>query len=66
MPYLPLSQQRESSPGVPSPQPHPVSAAGPYSTCAEAKVDGRCDIPRGDPDYWLYGDPDRDGMACEC
>ena len=44
----------------------PVCAAEPYSTCAEAKVDGRCDIPRGDPDHWLYGDPDRDGMACEC
>ena len=44
----------------------PSVRCGPYSTCAEAKVDGRCDIPRGDPDYWLYGDADRDGMACEC
>ena len=26
-------------------------AAGPYANCSEAKADGRCNIPRVDPDY---------------
>ena len=35
-------------------------AAGPYANCSQAKADGRCDIPKGDPDYWPGGDRDND------
>lgn len=44
----------------------PVAVAdGPYANCSAAHDDGRYDIPRGDPDYWIDGDRDEDGVACE-
>ena len=43
----------------------PASAGGPYANCTEAHADGRYDIPQGDSDYWLGGDRDNDGIACE-
>jgi hypothetical protein len=42
-----------------------ANASGPYRNCTEAHQDGRWDIPAGDPDYWIGGDRDHDGIACE-
>jgi hypothetical protein len=40
-------------------------AEGPYANCSAAHADGRYDIPQGDPDYWIDGDRDKDGFACD-
>lgn len=43
-----------------------ASAAGPvYQNCQEAHSAGVFDIPQGDPAYWLGGDRDKDGYACD-
>lgn len=42
-----------------------AAASGPYANRTEAHQDGRRDIPIGDPDYWVKGDRDHDGIACE-
>jgi hypothetical protein len=42
-----------------------ASASGPYANCTAAHNDGRWDIPQSDPDYWIGGDRDHDGVACE-
>jgi Excalibur calcium-binding domain len=42
-----------------------ATASGPYANCTEAHQDGRYNIPKGDTDYWIGGDRDRDGIACE-
>ena len=42
-----------------------AQASGPYRNCTEAHQDGRWNIPVGDPDYWIGGDRDHDGIACE-
>jgi hypothetical protein len=37
-----------------------------YSSCAEAKSNGECDIAQGDSHYCPKRDGDGDGIACEC
>jgi len=37
-----------------------------YSSCAESKAAGECDIPEGDDHYCSKRDGDGDGIACEC
>ena len=36
-----------------------------YKNCAEAHVDGRWNIPEGDPAYRPALDKDHNGVACE-
>ena len=36
-----------------------------YASCADARRDGRRNIPRWDPSYRPHMDRDRDGLACE-
>ena len=36
-----------------------------YASCADARRDGRRNIPRWDPSYRTHMDRDRDGRACE-
>lgn len=44
----------------------PAALAGPpYKNCAEARADGRSNIPQGDDAYSLKLDRDGDGIACE-
>lgn len=42
-----------------------ASADPPYSSCAQARADGRSNIPQGDPGYSSKLDRDHDGIACE-
>ena len=37
-----------------------------YKNCSEARANGECDIPEGDPHYCDPQDRDQDGVACEC
>jgi phosphatidylserine/phosphatidylglycerophosphate/cardiolipin synthase-like enzyme len=43
----------------------PEAAASPFSSCAEAKANGKAPVHRGDPGYNSKLDGDGDGIACE-
>lgn len=49
----------------PSPTYDPPGRDYPYNSCAEARADGRHDIPSNDPAYNPKLDRDHDGIACE-
>lgn len=44
---------------------HEPSHGPVYATCEDAHKAGVYDIPKGDPAYWVGGDRDHDGWACD-
>jgi hypothetical protein len=65
--YAPLPPELTST-YVPTPAPVqlvPPMNSGPYSSCGDAAIDGRYNIPTGDPGYSPRLDRDHDGIACE-
>lgn len=52
------------SPGTTTEVMPPPRKGPPYSNCADARADGRSNIPRGDPAYNPALDRDGDGIAC--